>query len=138
MRRHEHVSTNLRQCANVASLGAEGKTVADQFHGSIELAKVGLTSIIASSSGLLIGLFAFAGQRGVSDTIRPFLIAAVSLTGLALLLAITSSIVGYLSQLSFDNGGENKPLWLPAFVLCCLSVLCLAAAMVSGGLMLLA
>ncbi|MEN5112853.1 hypothetical protein ABE453_02440 [Brevundimonas diminuta] len=110
----------------------------NEFHGSIELAKVALTSIITSCSGLLIGLFAFAGQRGVSDAYRPFLIAAVSLAGLALLLAISSAVIGYLSQLSFDNGGENGPFWLPAFILCCTSILALAGAMLCGGMMLLA
>ncbi len=107
------------------------------FATAVELAKVALTSIVTSCSGLLIGLFAYAGQRTDLPAAADFhLLWGVSLSATGLILAILAALLGYLSELAYHNRGNNAPWWFPAFACALLAVVMLASAMVHGGLML--
>jgi len=107
-------------------------------YGSIEMAKLGLTSIITSCSGLLIGLLVYAGQGELTAANTPFLITAAGLSGAALFFGILSSVIAYVSQLLFDNERDNRLAWIPAFCVACFSLLLFGAAMILGIMMLLA
>lgn len=109
------------------------------FATAVEMAKVALTSIVTSCSGLIIGLFAFAGQRAtMTDRAEVHLIWAVGLAACALILSIVGAMFGYLSELAYHNSDSNMPWWTIAFGTSVAAIFALALALLQGGMMLLA
>ncbi|MEN5176327.1 hypothetical protein [Brevundimonas diminuta] len=103
----------------------------------VEMAKVAITGLITSCSGVLIAIFAFANQISeLAENQRMSMLASAGCAALALWLAILSAMAGYFSE-GFLIGGEAKPFWwwtaLGAFVV---AWLLLGASFVAGGLLL--
>lgn len=110
----------------------------NRFHTAVQIASSGLTAAVATCSGVLIGLFAYAGQRDdLSACAKRLLTAALVSVAVALMAALASFLLAYLSELKFihDETEAHERRWKAAATAFGVSYVGLGLAFVFGGLM---
>lgn len=124
---------------NINILANTGATAITSDHqpSVVEMAKVAITGLITTCSGVLIATFAFAHQMtdpSLQD--RYLMLGSAGCAALSLWLALGSAIAGYFSE-GFLVMSNPKPFFWWASVLAYLAAwLLLAAAFVCGGILL--
>lgn len=100
----------------------------------IEMAKVALTALVTSCSGVLIALLAYVGQAGDLTTHQTHYAAWVAgSAGLGLWIAILSAILGYLNTGMMWAWKPLPALWWSAVVTAVTSFLLLGVALVQAA-----
>lgn len=105
---------------------------------SVEMAKIGLTGMITSCSGVLIALYAYSSQTKTFEGCdRTYLALSGVFAGLALWFSLLTAFVGYLHEGHFAIGAPVQFLWWAALVLFFMCWILLGLALLFGGLLLL-
>jgi hypothetical protein len=105
----------------------------------IEMAKVALSALVTSCSGVLIALLAYAGQAGTMSSDQKFYAAWVAVSaGSALWIAILSAFLGYLNTGLMVAWRPIPALWASAVITSFVSLILLGVALIQAGRLVIA
>ena len=101
----------------------------------VEMAKVAISGLITSCSGVLIAILAFSGQAYAKlDASGAGLIeASIKNAGAALIVSLLTAFLGLVSQIVYSYRYENRAIWYAAAVSYWLSVVLVGYALIQAG-----